>query len=106
MGHSHTDRNPNRGPHLTVSLRAPHGIDRPDRCTGRLVYHHRRPLPRYIDRPLQDLLSLPLALAGGGVEAAAFAQALPEPVPLLGAHVVPAFGHAIGHSIGDATPDR
>ena len=34
------------------------------------------------------------------------ADALPESFALLSGHVLPALGHAIGHSIGDATADR
>lgn len=49
--------------------------------------------------------SLPLALARGWIEAAAFAYALPESFPLLGRHGVPAIAHAIGEAIGHATAD-
>src|SRR5207248_5431606 len=51
--------------------------------------------------PCQDLAwpaLLRFALAGRGVKAAAFAHALPEPFPLLGRHMLPAFGHAIRHA--------
>src|SRR5262249_17998395 len=45
------------------------------------------------------LLSFSFALARARIEAAAFANALPETLSLLGSHMVPAVGETIYHSI-------
>src|SRR5450756_2079854 len=52
-----------------------------------------------------DTASLLLALAGGWVEAATSAQALPESFPLLRGHVLRALGYALGHALFHATAE-
>src|SRR5450756_2117900 len=52
-----------------------------------------------------DTASLLLALAGGWVEAATSAQALPESFPRLRGHGLRALGYALGHALFHATAE-
>lgn len=51
----------------------------------------------YADEPA----SLLLARSGGRVNAATFADALPESLTFLRSHLLPAFGHALRHATAD-----